>query len=293
MNAPVPPFPLNPFVGQFWQGWMWNGCMWVQAAASGVRVNLQVFTISGPYLPSQGLVTAVVEGVGGGGGGGGAVGTYNGSEGFLVTGGGGSSGGYSRSTFAAAQLAGGVVVTIGAPGAGAAAPVPNASNNLPLGGNGGVTSFGALLIANGGFGGGSANPAGGSPGGVAALGVGQVTVTGNPGHAGMGFLQAPGTGANITGGTGGASYFGGAGLGAWIATNSAPGGPGNSGGGGGGGGSGTLASEPGGAGGGGLLLVTEYCWADTANDPCMPCGDPVARVARTDARWSPPGGFDD
>jgi hypothetical protein len=297
MNAPT--FPLNPTVGQFWQNWVWNGVRWVCTPASGVRVIQQVFNASGPYMPSPGLVTAVVECVAGGGGGGGAMGTYDGAAGFIVSAGGGASGGYSRSALAAALVLGGVQITIGQGGAGAPAPTATGSNNIPLGSQGGDTTFGALVIAHGGFGGGSANPAGGSPGPAAQRGVGDLTVVGNAGHSGASLLQDSATGGNISGGTGGASFFGGAGLGGWVATTAAPGGNGTDGGGGGGAGSGTLQPEPGGNGGNGVCVVTEYCWADSGTGDCDIPVNVAARVEiGRDGRWGGPhvepfGSFED
>ena len=102
---------------------------------AGTRIVLTAFRASGPYQPSPGLVTAVVECWGGGGGGGSVT--------WLAAtigegGGGGGSGGYSKKTLAAALVLGGVAVTV----AGQAAP----------GANGTVTSFGAFCVANGGSG---------------------------------------------------------------------------------------------------------------------------------------------
>ena len=53
---------------------------------------------------------------------------------------------------------------------------------------------------------------------------------------------------------------------------------------GGGGGASAYASGPaiGGAGGAGLVIVTEYCWADSADDCCIPAPCPgAARVPWT------------
>ena len=79
-------------------------------------VVVRVFTASGPYMPTPGLQGCVVECVGGGGGGG--VGQATGA-GTIVGGGGGGSGCYSRGSFSAIMVMGGVMVTIGAGGAGA------------------------------------------------------------------------------------------------------------------------------------------------------------------------------
>src|SRR5580704_13026830 len=142
MNV-VPPFPVNPQFGQFWNSWVWNGSRWVCTSGSGMRVVTQVFHASAPYSPSPGLVTAVVECVGGGGGGGPCA------ESTVTIGGGGGagSGGYSRVTLAAALVLGGVNVTIGAGGFGGN-PLPDGIANA-----GQPTTFGAMCVANGGGGG--------------------------------------------------------------------------------------------------------------------------------------------
>jgi hypothetical protein len=288
MNAPTfPPFPLNPSVGQFFGNWVWNGARWVCSPASGVRVIITTFNASGPYMPSPGLVTAVVEAIAGGAGGGGALGTATAAAaGWMVGGGGGAAGGYSRAALAASLVAGGVQVNVGAGGT-AGTPTP-----LANGGQGGDSSFGGLVLAHGGLGGGSANPGGGGPGHAPAVGIGDIAVTGNPGGAGGGILSDPGfSGGGIWGGIGGAGFFGGAGAGGYgsIGGSAAPGGPGEAGGGGGGAASAsTTLPANGGVGGTGLVVVTEYCWADSgSNEDCCPPGQSFgvnARVAVTDER---------
>src|ERR1700720_4672748 len=92
----VPP-PVAPFffIGDFIH------------VATGPKV--QVFTSSGTYTPSAGLVTAIIECVGGGGGGGGSA--------FSPTqvhgGGGGGAGGYARAYKTASQIGASQTVTIG------------------------------------------------------------------------------------------------------------------------------------------------------------------------------------
>src|SRR3954471_20116985 len=73
------------------------------------RVTKQVFTASGTYTPTPGMVACVIECVGGGGGGGGAqsVGGNNGA------GAGGGGGGYSRTYATAATVGASQTVTIG------------------------------------------------------------------------------------------------------------------------------------------------------------------------------------
>ena len=272
MNAP---FPTNPSVGEFFGNWVWNGARWVCSPAAGVRVVIQAFTVSGPYMPSQGLVTAVVETWGGGGG----------------------SGGYSRIALAAALVAGGVNVTIGQGGAGSGA-LANTG-----GGPGTATSFGALCVANGGQGGSDNNGTTGfGQGGTEAPpGVGDVARPGAAGFCGLTFVLTQtlsqtgqgGMGGTLAGGTQALNVGVGEilqGLNAYPNTGA--------------GASGACANQyattggaiGGGAGGSGLCVVTEYCWADVADDDCCPPTRFDARVAVTrEPGPCPPGGggFDD
>lgn len=117
------------------------------------------------------LEAVIVECQGGGGAGGGAevtlVGEWSG-------GGGGAGGGYSQSLILASALADSEIITVGAGGNG---------NAGAGGGNGGNSSFGALVIANGGS------------GSSAVLGAGSsgFTLIGNSGPpAGTGDLALPG-----------------------------------------------------------------------------------------------------
>jgi len=221
-----------------------NGKGLITAASNGgaagvVTVKSQVFTSSGTYTPSTGMLYAVVEVQGAGGGGGGtAVSNSVGS--------GGGAGGYSRKTLSAATIGGSQSVTVGNGGAGCATSV------TCTGGTGGSSSFGALLSATGGAGGTANSPvpvapatvAGGNPGTGSS---GNVNVTGGPGGSGL-WLSS---GAQ-KGGDGGTSYFGGGGVGG----NTGAGGGGNAYGSGGGGGSQTLN---GGDGAGGIVIVREFC----------------------------------
>lgn len=279
MNAPM--FPLNPAVGQFWNNWVWNGARWVCSPAAGVRVVTQVFQASGPYMPSQGLVSAVVECVGGGGGGGGAIAS-------VVTafggGGGGGSAGYSRKTLAASLVAGGVQVTVGVGGTGAGSQTGNPGT---------ATSFGALCVSNGG-------PPGevnssvlfwGDPGAGAAAGIGDLAVAGNTGFPGTSASgTVTGTALNTFGGAGGTGPFGGgSGTELCPAGSALPGLPSR--GPGGGGAGGTINQEvggvPGGTGGPGICIVTEYCWADTGtSEDCCADLNVTARVEGRSGGWS-------
>lgn len=100
------------------------------------------FTSSGTYTPTAGTKFIIVEQVGGGGGGGGVPATS--STAYTASAGGGA-GAYASGIFTSGFS--GVTVTIGAGGTGG----PAGANT---GGNGGTTSFGSLLIAPGGVGGG-------------------------------------------------------------------------------------------------------------------------------------------
>ena len=254
--------------------------------ATGVQVITKVFTVSGPYMPSPGLVSAVVECIGGGGGGGWAGPTP--SAAWAIAGGGGGSGGYSRKTLAATLVAGGVNVTVAVAVAGGVA--------------GQTTSFGALCLAYGGSPGLNNDFAtgGGAGGRGAPVGVGDACFPGETGSNGA-FEQTPSnsTWFAIAGGIGG-SIFGGAttvnvGPGFVSGTQNAFG---NTGAGGGGGTVNQIlwADVPpedlvnghisGGAGAPGMCIVTEYCWADVVpGEDCFPTG--AARVA-----WTPHGGCD-
>jgi hypothetical protein len=101
---------------------------YVDAAAGAgiITVSQQVFTASGTYTPSAGMVYCIAEAVGGGGGGGGASGNT------AECGSGGGGGEYARVLLTAAQVGASKSVTIGAAGA--------AGNNS--GGNGGAGVLG-------------------------------------------------------------------------------------------------------------------------------------------------------
>ena len=272
MNAP--PFPLNPTVGQRFGQWVWNGGRWVCSPATGVQVVTQVFTASGPYMPSPGLVSVVVETIGGGGGGGGP-GQTQATE--AIAAGGGGAGGYSRITLPAALVAGGVQVTIGAGGAGALQPASGQPTNG--GGTGGQTSFGAFCVSNGGTGGGL------GPGIGAPEGVGEIVFAGAPGQGGFffNFSEFVGTLWTVPGGS--SPYGGGPSTTYVVVPGAAISGVGvypNSGAGGMGGASNMGPAGSGAAGGpgsSGICIVTEYCWMDVVPDDCTDTVNVNARVA--------------
>ena len=212
-------------------------------------VNIQVFTTSGTYTPTVGMVYCIIEAVGGGGAGGGSV--ANASK--YSSGGSGGAGEYRRGVFSAADIGSSVSITIGSGGTG---------NSGSSGGNGGTTVFGSLITSNGGSGGlssGSLSSSAFSQGGLGGTGGsgGSLVVNGNPGDPGMTV-----GGGSLNGGTGGNSYFGGAAL-APIDNNPIGAVSGNSATGYGSGGSGSAgavnaSAQTGGNGSDGIVVVTEY-----------------------------------
>jgi hypothetical protein len=282
MNAPCPPSP--PFPPN--QNWQWNGSRWVCTASTGTVVITKVLNASAPYTPSPGLQSLVVETVGGGGGGGSAGGLTSTMGGA----GGGGAGGYSRKTLAAPMVAGGVAVTIGPGGAGNYAGGADGAS-FP----GGVTSFGALCVANGGGGGQSNDSAQfwGEAGAGGAAGAGDVAAVGSPGGPGTSAAPDPDLHINVWGGFGGNSFFGGGGVSALCpAGTTIPGSPGLSPGAGGSGGvyNQSTANQPGGQGANGVCIVTEYCWADAGDIGCG-CA-PTSGGARVAIGWQGHDGFD-
>lgn len=207
---------------------------------SVVSVKTQVFTASGTYTPSTGMLYCEVKCTGAGGGGGGII---NGTA--PEAGGGGGAGGTAIKIFSAATIGASQSVTIGAGGGGGSTGGTNGSN-------GGNTTFGALLTGTGGLGG-KGNNGGGSHGGAGSGATsGDINVTGGGGQAG---IDSGGT-SNGAGGVGGASYWGGGGFSSNTNTT------GNNGvayGSGASGGSGGTANAGGGTGAPGVVHITEYC----------------------------------
>lgn len=199
----------------------------LSAASSGiVRVNEQIFTASGTYTPSSGMVYCIAEALGGGGQGGEGLSTANGA--------GGGAGGYCKRWLSAADIGASKAVTIGAGGSGGSG----------TGASGGNTSLATLLTANGGTGGAriSAGYGVGGAGGTATNG--DLNITGPSG--GMALVSGfSGAGAN--------SMYGAGGIGLVSS------GAGVAGSGYGSGGSGGYGSNNGGAGAGGIIIITEFC----------------------------------
>lgn len=257
-------WPIQPILGQVFRGFAYNGRSWVQSRGAE-WTNVQVFTTSGRYTPSEDLLYAIVECIGPGGGGGWATGDLDGVQMYATAAGGGGSGGYSRKTLPGELLVQGADVALGLGGL-------VGLGTIGGGMTAGTTSFGGLCVANGGYdsqafdGSGIVSGAHGTPGAGAALGVGDVVM---PGAAGEMWRT---TNVNIAvqhlvgavGGLGG-QLFGGAlwPVPPWMYTNqNGMDGLANSGAGGGGaqvniGSTGTTMF--GGRGGSGLCVVTEIC----------------------------------
>ena len=106
----------------------------------GRLIGVKKFTSSGTYTPTTGTKSIVVEVQGGGGAGGGSAAT---SSGNMSLGSGGAEGCFGKSLFS--ELKESYLVTIGSGGKG----VTGGS-----GGAGGASSFGSVLTAGGGYGGG-------------------------------------------------------------------------------------------------------------------------------------------
>jgi hypothetical protein len=197
--------------------------------ASGLNeANVQTFNSSGTWTKPIAGTMARIQ-VWGGGGSGGAQG---GSEVFASGGGGG---GYSETTVPLSTLDATVSVTVGAGGA---------SRSNAAGLNGGASSFGSVVVARGGRGGGTtsydppADPglsafnggsngsftggsafwSGGAGGGASwdsfANSSGGTSYFGGAGGGGRGYLQGNGIAGTAPGGGGGASVSGSSGAGA-------------------------------------------------------------------------------
>jgi hypothetical protein len=245
----------------------------------GVWIKTTVFTSSGSYQPSPGMMSLIAESIGGGGAGGSAEATA--SDTNIWTGGGGASGGYSRVALPANLVAGAVSVTVGAGG------VAGAGGSAV---DGGTTSFGPFCVANGGGGGGD-SAAGSYGGGSGPIGVGDVTFYGAGGMSGP-MMDIPtsefvaavgGIGGQIRGGNAaGITGKGGAQPGNAAFPNSGAGGQGaciNQ--------LLTATTTLGGNGGSGVCIVTEYLWADLTGGGTADCGQ--ARVAIGSECFDPQG----
>lgn len=156
---------------------------------TGLGMAVQVFTSTGVYTPAAGMRFCIVEVVGAGGSGGKGGSSSNGA--------GGGGGGYARRLLTALQVGASQPVTIGNGGA------QQTSNGAP-GNNGQTTSFGTLVSATGGKGGGAGAVATLILGGEPGVGVnGDINMQGGPGTP----LASPTSVVEFT--PGGHSFFSG------------------------------------------------------------------------------------
>lgn len=231
--------------GRLWTDAMgnWGTNFLYVVPKSFVTLKRQVFTSTGTYTPSAGMLYCDVE-VWGAGGGGGGVGSV-----AVTAAAGGGAGGYSKKSFSAAAIGASQTVTIGAGG------TAGAGTTSGTGGTGGGTAFGGLINATGGAGGGATTGStipnqgvGGSGSGGTVNNVGQ---TGGYPFFGGTILQAcSGQGGNTSLGGCGPSVGGAQAAGNAATSNS------------GSGASGAVSNgvnSAGGVGGSGFCVVTEYC----------------------------------
>lgn len=211
-------------------------------------LNRQVFTSSGTYTPTVGMVWCDIECIGGGGAGGSA---QTSGAGNTSVGAGGGGGEYARGKFSASTIGISQSVTIGAAG------IPGSAGNNP-GGGGGTTSVGSTLISAVGGSGGIAGTVGTTNQGFVSLG-GTGGIGGDfrtPGYNSiMGF--SIGTNGPIQGTGGGNTQYGSGGL-PLVGTSGAGNAGLGYGSGGGGGVTFNSAQVQGGAGTKGIVIITEY-----------------------------------
>ncbi|MCS2162952.1 carbohydrate kinase [Scandinavium sp. H11S7] len=218
---------------------------------SGRLVGIKRITTSGTYTPTPGTNAVLVHAVGGGGGGGGCAAN---AAGNASVGQGGGAGAYGESRYTTGFS--GVSVVIGSAGsAGAAGP-------SGVGGSGGDTSFGTLLVCQGGPGGkpgASLTPPSlgesATPNTSTVTGANIVSFSGESGASGFIFSSNNNTG--MVSGCGGSGRFGSGGSGSSvIGTVNAASGYGA--GGGGAISSSAGSAQPGAAGSQGLVVILEY-----------------------------------
>jgi hypothetical protein len=212
-------------------------------------LNVQVFTSSGTYTPTNGATKLMVRVLGSGGAGGGSVATGSTQ---LSYGSGGGAGGYVEAFITSGITS--QTVTIGAGGTGASGTT---------GGTGGTTSFGSLIVCAGGAGGNSSptessgSVIGGGTGGSATVsGSNVVTIVKLSGAAANSWQSTTYT-QGLTGGPGAASQLAQGGYGNGANGN------GEVGQGYGSGGSGSVSGPSngafaGGAGSPGIIIIQEY-----------------------------------
>lgn len=225
------------------------------------KVVLRVFTNSGTYFPTTGMIRCLVICTGAGGGGGGADG--DGSIGQACAGGGGGGGSTAIAVLTSAAVGASQPVMIGPAGA-------QGSNSGGFGGTGGTTSLGSLVTAEGGQGGQGVSGSGpgdfrlgqGGNGGSRSSTSSVLGSFGQTGDWGLVFANSP---PGISrGGNGGGSFWCGGGQGGnkthTVAGSSAGVTPSTYGAGGGGAAQvNTGTGAFGGLGGPGVCVIMEYC----------------------------------
>ncbi len=214
-------------------------------AARAFSVVRQIFTSTGTYTPTSGMLFCDVIVIGSGGAGGGCPIT---GASQVSCGGGAGAGEYAQGIFSAASVGASKAVTINASGT---------VNSGATGGNGGTNSLGVLITAGGGSGGvagtaGAVSAGSGGAGGTGGSG-GDFRAQGNTGMSSFNNFAS----TFIYAGQGGSSQFGSGGLNHLaVASGTAAVGYGS-------GGSGAnngqnTAAKSGGAGTNGIVIVTEY-----------------------------------
>ena len=175
-----------------------------QAASSGgiTSVVRQVFTSSGTYTPTAGMVQAYVECIGGGTGGAGSISPALSN---VSVGGGGGAGGYAASMLSAGTIGASQTVTIGAGGTSSSGGMGNPGGNttvgsLVTGAAGYYSSYGSGATSSVGFG----RP---PPYGYSGTGTGTLVIPGGFGEAGIAMTLTSGDGMGL-GGNGGKSFYG-------------------------------------------------------------------------------------
>lgn len=226
---------------------VYDGTQFQTAGTSlGRLLNIQTFTANGTYTPTPGMQTCVIYCQGGGGAGGGTTAT---DATHVSLGAPGNTGSFAAGRFTAATIGASQAVTVGAGGT----PVLSG-----IGGNGGSSSVGAVIIAPGGVGGQTIAST------VAPASIGNSTLGAAPTGANLYGYQGAGSGLCLAlsltvclSANGGATVFGPGGQQLGSGNNGAAG----QGYGAGGGGTATVASGgalTGGAGRQGVIFVYEY-----------------------------------
>lgn len=218
------------------------------AVSSTSFVTRQIFTSSGTYTPTPGMVFADIICVASGAGGGGTTAS---STGMQASAGGGGAGEVALKRVTAADVGASKAVTVGAGGAGAAA-----GNNS--GTNGSDSSVGSLCVAKAGNGGAGNNLNSGSAGGSGGIGgTGDLLLTGQPGGDGAGGIGIDYDTCSGEGGTPGFGYGAG---GRQLRSTSSAGRNGTGYGAGGSGGMdrGGASARGGGSGSQGIVIILEY-----------------------------------